>query len=69
MNEIIKSSGVETEELLNLKRKPTDKDFTDEILQVVRENFVALCTRAQDNVLLVRFVSGQKFRLMVEEVL
>ena len=69
MNEIIKSSGVETEELLNLKRKPTDKDFTDEILQVVRENFVALCTRAQDNVLLVCFVSGQKFRLMVEEVL
>ena len=69
MNEIIKSSGVETEELLNLKRKPTDKDFTDEILQVVRENFVALCTRAQDNVLLVRFVSGQKFRLTVAEVL
>lgn len=69
MNEIIKSSGVETEELLNLKRKPTDKDFTDEILQVVRENFVALCTRAQDNVLLVRFVSGQKFRLMIEEAL
>lgn len=35
MNGIIKSSGVETEELLNLKRKSTDKDFTDEILQVV----------------------------------
>lgn len=69
MNKIIKSSAVETEEILDLKRKSTDKDFTDEILQVIRENFVALCTRAQDNVLLVRFVGGRKFRLTIAEVL
>ena len=53
---------------LKLGYKASEKEVFNEIIELVRENFVASFIREEDDALIIRFVSGQKFRLMLEEV-
>ena len=47
--------------------KATAKDLFDKLAEVMAETFVATYEKG-DNVLIMRIVNGQKFRISVEEM-
>lgn len=55
-------------EVLDLQYEPSEKDVFNEVIEVMRENFIATFIKEEDTSLLIRFVSGQQFRLTIEEV-
>lgn len=57
------------EEILDLEYEPTAKDVFDEVSEVIREHFVATYVKEDDASMLMCFVSGQRFRVAIEEVL
>lgn len=57
------------EEILDLEYEPTAKDVFDEVSEVIREHFVATYVKEDDASMLMCFVSGQRFRVTIEEVL
>ena len=55
-------------EILDLEYEPSEKAVFNEVIEVMRENFIATFIKEDDTSLLMRFVSGQQFRLKIEEV-
>ena len=55
-------------DVLDLKYEPSEKDVFNEVIEVIRESFIATFIKENDTSLLMRFVSGQQFRLTIEEV-
>lgn len=55
-------------DVLDLKYEPSEKDVFNEVIEVIRESFIATFIKEDDTSLLMRFVSGQQFRLTIEEV-
>ena len=57
------------EEIQDLEYEPSAKDVFNEVSEVIREHFVAKYAIENDTSMLMRFVSGQCFRVTVEEAL
>ena len=49
------------------KQKANAKALTDEMAELIRENFVATYSR-EENVLMMRLPNGQKFQISIEEM-
>ena len=45
-----------------------EKEVFDEIVETVKDAFVAVFSREGDACLQLRFINGQRFRLMLEKV-
>ena len=45
-----------------------EKEVFDEIVETVKENFIALFLRESNACLQLRFINGQRFRLTIENV-
>ena len=50
------------------QKQPTAEEVFNEVVEVVRENFIATFEKESDLSLIINFVGGHQFRLTVEKV-
>lgn len=59
---------IEVEEKKNLQEESSNEDIFNEIIWVLRQNFIAIFTKENTNSLLMRFLNGKEVRISMEEV-
>lgn len=59
---------IEMKEKKNLQEESSNEDIFNEIIWVLRQNFIAIFTKENTNSLLMRFLNGKEVRISMEEV-
>jgi len=63
----MENKDFEVEEV-NEQNQPTAEQVFNEVVEVVRENFIASFEKESDRSLIMNFVGGHQFRLTIEKV-
>jgi hypothetical protein len=59
---------MEQKETLRLKREQNEKELFENVIEIMRENFIATFEKEQENSLIMRSVGGTAFRLKLEKL-